>query len=73
MSCVTTRYRLGDNWQKAVIYQPICQPQTPIFQLQAYNYQQIYSAHIVTAMGDCCYRGAKLLLPHRGNGVSSLR
>ena len=57
----------------AVVYQPIYQPQAPIHQLQACNYQQIYSAHIVTAMGDCCYRGAKMMLQHRGNGVFSLR
>lgn len=72
-SCATARYWLVDNRQKTVVYQPIYQLQTPIFQLQAYNYQQIYSAHIVTAMGDCCYRGAKQLLQHRGNDVFSLR
>lgn len=63
----------GRFLQMAVIYQPIYQLQTPIFQLLACNYQQIYSAHIVTAMGDSCYRGAKLLLQHWGNGVFSLR
>gem|GEM_PF-4996196 len=57
----------------AAIYQPICQPQTPIFQLLACNYQQIYSAHIVTAMLNSCYHGAKMMLQHWGNGVFSLR
>lgn len=62
----------GKFLQKAVIYQPIYQPQTSIFLLLACNYQLIYSAHIITAMLNSCYRGAKLLLPHRGNDVFSL-
>ena len=73
MTCVTMRQRLEDNRQKAVIYQPIYQPQTPIFQLLACNYQQIYSAHIVTAVINSCYRAAKMMLQHRGNDVFLLR
>ena len=57
------------RWHRGYAYQL----QTPIFQLLACNCQLIYSAHIVTAVINSCYRGAKMLLPHRGNDVFSLR